>query len=101
MPPAPIPGRNSPSSTLSSSPGCFGFGTLEGMKGIGLNKMFSGLISLDGVSSPSEKHSDYLFRRQSLTDERLPSPRANSNARATRTITWRDNSSLKYVRRTI
>src|SRR3546814_732288 len=37
---------NSPSSTLSSSPGCFGFGTLDGTNGIGLKRMFSGLMSL-------------------------------------------------------
>ena len=47
MPPPPMPGRNSPSSSLSSSYGRF-FDTRDGMIGIASKRMFSGLMSLAG-----------------------------------------------------
>jgi hypothetical protein len=48
MPPPPTPGINSPSSSLGSSfgPGGGG-GFFEGTNGMGSNKRFSGLISLN------------------------------------------------------
>jgi hypothetical protein len=46
IPPAPTPLINSPSSTLFSSSADFGFGFFVGIKGIGENNRFSGLISL-------------------------------------------------------
>ena len=46
MPPEPIPGMNSPSSSLSSSSGAGDRGFRVGMNGTGSKRRFSGFISL-------------------------------------------------------
>ena len=46
MLPEPVPGMNSPSSSLYSSSGFRGMGFRDGINGIGSNNRFSGLISL-------------------------------------------------------